>query len=63
MIGVKRFNVMHGVGKAKYVLNVHDGVKTHADGSDFFDIEIFTNKVKLKVRIQELRSAGYAEGF
>ena len=32
------------IGKAKYVISYHDGVKKHNDGSDFYDIRIFSNK-------------------
>jgi hypothetical protein len=31
------------VGKAKYVVSYYTG-KKHSDGSDFYDVRIFTNK-------------------
>lgn len=61
MSGVKRFNVMYGVGMAKYLVSYHGGIKKHNDGSDFFDIEIFKNKKKLNAFINDLYLAGYVE--
>ena len=58
---MKTFNVMYGIGKAKYVVNFHDGVQTHKDGSPFFDIMIFKNKKALGAFTNELRGQGYAE--
>lgn len=57
----KVYYVMHNVGKAKYVLNSHDGVQTHKDGSPFFGIEIFKNKKKLAAKIKQLTELGYKE--
>ena len=57
----KLFNERHNVGRAKYVVNYHDGVKTHPDGSKFFDIAIFKNKKKLKAFKDELINKGYVE--
>lgn len=48
------YYVMQNVGSVKYLLNYHDGVKTHDDGSKFYDIECFKNKKKLNARINEL---------
>ena len=52
---------MYNVGKAKYLLNTHNGVDTHNDGSPFFGCEIFKNKKKLQARINELKGEGYIE--
>ena len=57
----KVFNERHNVGKAKYVINYHDGLKKHPDGSPFFDIAIFKNKKKLKEFKDDLISKGYVE--
>lgn len=57
----KKFNIQHNIGKAKYVVNHHDGHKTHNDGSPFFDIAIFRNKPTLAAFVAELRRTGYAE--
>ena len=52
---------MFNVGTVKYLLNFHDGIKTHKDGGAFYDIECFKNKKKLKDKIKELVSLGYKE--
>jgi hypothetical protein len=52
---------MHRIGMAKYVVNYHDGVQTHKDGSPFFGIEIFSNKKKLNKFITQLKKEGYVE--
>jgi len=52
---------MNGIGKAKYTVNFHDGMKKHSDGSDFFGIEIFKNKKKRDAFVKSLRAAGYVE--
>lgn len=44
---VKLYNIMFGVGKAKYVVNYHDGVKKYNDGSRFYDTILFSNKLKM----------------
>lgn len=54
---------MHNVGRAKYVVNFHDGVKTHRDGSEFFDIAIFSNKKKMNDFIKDLQANGYIYSF
>jgi hypothetical protein len=61
MITHKKFNVRHNIGRAKYVLNFHDGEKTHADGSQFYDMKIFKNKVDLKNNVEALKNQGYVE--
>jgi len=57
----KRYNTMSNIGHAKYVVNYHDGIKKHSDGSDFFDIAIFKNKKKLNDFILELVNNGYTQ--
>ena len=57
--GKKVFRVNPGIGKAKYSISSHDGVKKHKDGSDFFDIEIFKNKVDLEKGIKKYTSNGF----
>lgn len=59
---MKRFNVMYNVGKVKYVVNFHDGVKKHKDGSDFFDIECFKNKNSFMKFVKDLEKQGYLYG-
>lgn len=57
----KKFNTMYGIGKSKYVVNTHDGVQTHKDGSEFFGIKIFKNKKKFEQCQKELKQQGYIE--
>jgi len=57
----KTYNIQHNIGKVKYVVNFHDGVKTHKDGSPFFDMKIFKNKEKMNDFIKELKKKGYSE--
>jgi hypothetical protein len=52
---------MYGIGKAKYVVNYHDGVQKHNDGSDFYGIAIFKNKVRLGAFVRSLKDNGYSE--
>jgi len=59
---MKRFNIQHNIGKAKHVVNFHDGIKKHPDGSDFFDIQIFNNKKKMDKFVDELSGNGFVEG-
>lgn len=58
---MKQFNLQYNVGKAKYVINIHDGVSTHNDGSPFYGIEIFKNKRIFNARTKELLKGGYIE--
>lgn len=58
---MKNFYTMMNVGKAKYLVNFHDGVTTHNDGSPFYDIAIFSNKRKQNQFINGLRVKGYTE--
>lgn len=57
---MKEFYVLNNVGKAKYVVNFHDGEKKHNDGSAFFDMKIFKNKKKLSNFVAGLRKIGYS---
>ena len=57
----KQFNIMFNVGKVNYLINHHDGVGTHKDGSPFFGIYGFKNKLKFNAKIKELKIAGYIE--
>ena len=61
--GKKRYYQKDGIGKAKYTISYHDGKKTHKDGSDFFDIQIFKNKKDLAKFVNTLHKAGYVYGF
>ena len=55
------YNVMYGIGRAKYVINTHDGISTHPDGSPAYGIDTFSNKKKMEAYIKSLKKKGYAE--
>ena len=57
----KTYNIMFNVGKVKYLVNYHNGVNTHKDGSKFYDIACFKNKVKLNEFVKSLVLNGYKE--
>jgi hypothetical protein len=59
--GAKRFSVQERVGRARHVVSFHDGVKTHADYSPFFDMQICGNKRARQKFVKELTAAGYVE--
>ena len=52
---------MYNIGHVKYLVNYHNGIDKHSDGSDFFGARIFKNKKKLKVFTDDLRNNGYIE--
>ena len=58
---MKKFYTQNNIGKAKYIVNYHNGEKKHGDGSDFFDIAIFQNKKKLDKFVLDLQYNGYKE--
>ena len=55
---MKQFNVAYNIGKAKYIINSHDGEKKHTDGSEFFDIHLFSNKKLFQSKQKELIKQG-----
>lgn len=60
---MKYYNVSYNIGKCKYVVNFHDGVKKHQDGSNFYDIAIFRNKKQMNYFISGLIKEGYIYGL
>jgi len=56
---MKIYNTMRNIGKARYVVNYHDGIKKHKDGSNFFDIAIQSNKLNHNNFIKRLEKEGY----
>ena len=58
---MKQYATQANIGRARYTLSCHDGVKTHKDGSAFWDIEIFSSKIKLAARIKQRTAEGYTE--
>ena len=57
----KNYSLMQNVGRVKHLVNFHDGIKTHRDGSPFIDVRLFSNKKKRDAFINELKAAGYTE--
>lgn len=49
----KQFRINPQIGRAKYSISYHDGIKKHNDGSDFWDIKIFKNKVDFNKAIKK----------
>lgn len=49
------------IGSCKYTVNFHNGEDRHKDGSPFYSIRIFKNKMLLKAFIRQLKAAGYNE--
>lgn len=56
---MKTYKEMVNVGSVKYVVNYHDGVKTHRDGSEFFDMRTFSNRKLKNAFVKELNNQGY----
>lgn len=55
------YKIMHNVGKSKYVVSYHDGIKKHKDGSNFYDIFLTNNKKVLNKFVNDLIKQGYKE--
>ena len=58
---MKAYYVMTNVGKCRYLLNYHNGQKTHKDGSPFYDVALFSNQKKLNQAVKQLTANGYKE--
>jgi len=56
---MKKFNVQYNVGTVKYLVNYYDGIKTHSDGSEFWDAKTFKNKKKMNSFLKQLWNEGY----
>ncbi len=54
-----KYNISERIGKSRYVVNFHDRIKTHSDGSEFWDIAIFRNKLAMGHFVAGLEKAGY----
>lgn len=50
---------MHNVGRIKYMVSYHNGIKKNKDGSDFFDVHICKNKKELESFTNSLLNDGY----
>jgi len=55
----KFYSIRYNVGKVKYLISYHDGIKTHKDGSPFSDIATFSNKKLLDAYEKDLLKNGY----
>ena len=63
-MGQKLYYITHNVGKVKYLISYHDGIKTHDDGSPFYDVHCTNNKKELYKFVKRLCDEGYVErGF
>jgi hypothetical protein len=58
---MKTFNVKNNVGKIKYLVSFHDGIKQHSDGSKFFDIAIFKSVKTLNAFTENLIDNNYTQ--
>jgi hypothetical protein len=58
---MKTFYLNAKIGKAKYVVSFHDGIKKHSDGSEFFDIAIFKSVKTLNAFIENLIDNDYTQ--
>jgi hypothetical protein len=47
------------IGRAKHSVSFHDGVKTHKDGSPFFDLEICRGQRAKDRFVRQLEKQGY----
>jgi hypothetical protein len=56
---MKKYYLMDGIGTVKYTVNFHDGVKTHLDGSEFWDIRCFNIKKNRDLFVAELIKQNY----
>ena len=59
---MKTYNTMHIGPGTRSIVNHHDGIQTHKDGSPFFGIAIFHNKRKQAKFVNQLKRDGYKEG-
>lgn len=59
---MKLYNINYNIGRVKYVVNFHDGTKKYKDGSNFYDIRLFSNKKKMNAFVSELLKDGYTYG-
>jgi hypothetical protein len=57
----KVFYIQYNVGRARYVVNYHNGIDAHKDGSPFFGIKIFNNKPLLNKCVTNLKAEGYEQ--
>ena len=56
----KNYRISHGIGKARHVVSFFTGESFHKDGSPFYDVAIFSNKVSCVKFTRKLDAEGYA---
>ncbi len=56
---LKRYYIKYGIGKSKYVVNYHNGIKQHNDGSKFYDVAIFKSIKEMDKFVDSLTVLGY----
>jgi hypothetical protein len=56
---MKTYSISYNVGKIKYLVSFHDGVKKHKDGSPMNDIRTFKTIKQLVIFQKELLSQGF----
>ena len=49
-----KYKIDYNIGKVKYLVSHYDGIKKHEDGSEFWDIACFSNKIKMNKFIKQL---------
>jgi hypothetical protein len=60
---MKLFYEQYNIGKVKYLISYHDGIKKHDDGSDFYDVATFKNKKEFTDFKNVLINNGYKDGY
>ena len=55
----KNYRVHQNVGRARHVVSFFTGEKFHKDGSPFYDLAIFSNKVARVKFTRKLDAQGY----
>jgi hypothetical protein len=58
---MKVYSVQYNIGKCKYCVSFHDGIKKHQDNSPFYDIKLFKSKQKMNQFTASLRKHGFIE--
>lgn len=53
------YHEQENIGRCRYVVSYHDGAKTHADGSAFYDVAIFGNRRAKDRFVASLKRSGY----
>ena len=62
-ISEKNYYIQNNIGKAKYTISYFDGKTLNSDGSPFYGIKIFKNKVAFMRGIRDLKEQGYKSKY